>query len=306
VKAFVQCALALALLTISTAASAQTRVRVTREQATIWRAGFSVVATVVSRGTELEAVARRGTWYEVVIPSGGGPVMTGFVAVAQVERISGPEPPDRPLGAAGAPNQRPPTTSPPGARASTAGKPAVGVRAFGLFGVQWYTAHDTFDAVFGKSRGYQFGGGVEVQYGSWFVQGAIERFSRTGQRVFVFDGDVFGLGLDDKVTITPIQATVGYRLFRRAVNPYVGGGIGRVLLKETSAFAQSSDDVDEGFTSYHALAGLQWRAASGWWGTAFEVQYTHVPNALKDGVADLLGEHNLGGIEARVKLEIGR
>ena len=59
-------------------------------------------------------------------------------------------------------------------------------------------------------------------------------------------------------------------------------------------------------TSYHVLVGFQWRAPNGWLGTAFEVQYTHAPDALSGGVANVFDEHNLGGVEARVKIEVGK
>lgn len=293
--------LCVALALTASVVSAQSRLRVTRDQATIWRSGFTTAATVVKQGTELEAVARRGTWYEVILPgSEGAAGATGLIAVSQAELISGPPPPERPLTAAAAARPQPPPSQ------SAVVDAPIGVRAFGDVGFQWFNAHQTFDAVFGQPGGFLFGGGVEFRAHGVFVQGAAERFRRTGQRVFASGGDVFGLGVPDVVTITPLSVTAGYRLHLRRANPYVGAGMGRMLYTETSDFAEPSENVDTHFTSYHVLFGVQWLAANPWWATAFEVQYTHVPNALNGGVADLLGERNLGGIEARVKIEIGK
>ena len=289
----------MALAATASLASAQARVRVTAEQATVWRAGFSTVATVVSRGAEFDVVARRGNWYEVTLrPSGATGSTTGFIAVTQVELISGEPPPDQPL-----PTLVSPTAAP---RAPRAAEPDIGVRAFGALGFEWFNANQTFSAVLDQRGGFLFGGGGEVRVHDIFIQGSIERFHRTGQRVFELNGNVFGLGISDEVTLTPIAVTGGYRFHARSVNPYVGGGIGRLHYTETSDFADPGEDVDMSITSYHVLVGFEWRAANPLWGTAFEVQYTHVPNALTGGVAAAFGEHNLGGIEARVKIEVGK
>src|SRR5262249_10608863 len=76
---------------------AQAKVRVVRDQATIWRPGFTTVAAVVRKGTILDATARVGDWYEVVIPSAEGAAgAVGMIAVAQVELVEGsPRPPER-------------------------------------------------------------------------------------------------------------------------------------------------------------------------------------------------------------------
>ncbi len=65
------------------------RVRVTK-QATLWRVRFPTPIVVVDPGVELEVVARRGRWYEVVVPflDPDHPEI-GLIAVSQVEPISG-------------------------------------------------------------------------------------------------------------------------------------------------------------------------------------------------------------------------
>jgi hypothetical protein len=146
---------AVALAASAPIASAQARVRVIAEQATVWRTGFTTPATIVRRGDELDVVARSGSWYEVTLqPSGVIGSATGFIAVSQVELISG-QPPSRPL----------PTRSNPAAPPSPprVAEPDIGVRAFGSLGYEWFNAHDTFDAVFGHGGGFLYGGGAEVR-----------------------------------------------------------------------------------------------------------------------------------------------
>lgn len=85
--------LAVMLLTLlASTVSAQvtpTRVRVTSDQATIWRPGFTTIATLASRDEVLEVVAVRGDWYEVVLPAGGPSGNTGFILARQVEPLDG-------------------------------------------------------------------------------------------------------------------------------------------------------------------------------------------------------------------------
>ena len=76
--------------------------------------------------------------------------------------------------------------------------------------------------------------------------------------------------------------------------------------KETSEFADANENSDETFTSYHALAGVEYAAAKSAF-AAFEVQYTGVPNALgAPGVSGEFGEENLGGLSLRGKVSFGR
>jgi len=123
--------------------------------------------------------------------------------------------------------------------------------------------------------------------------------------VFASDtGEVFRLGIPDTITIIPVAFTVAYRLSSRSSGPYVGGGVGRYFYKEESAFADPSENVDGQFTSYHVRGGYEWQ--NGILSTAFELQYTHVPNSLDGGAAALFNEHNLGGVQAVVKVLVGK
>ena len=283
-------------------------VRVVRDRATIWSRNPSLVLAVVEQGTVLQAVAREAQWIEVVVPEqAGGKGNTGFVYAGHVERVEGsPEAPLR--------SSRPTDSKwePVGAAAREPAepivRPAVGVRGFGSFSYMFFQATESFEAILGEAGQPFFGGGAEVVlWDRIFIAASVERMQQTGERVIVFEDEVFPLGIEDEITITPFTVTAGYR-FRSTdrLVPYVGGGIGTYQFKEESEFADPDENVDERFTSYRALAGVEYTAAR-WLFASFEVQYTAVPDALgAPGVSADFDESNLGGVSAYVKLAVGR
>jgi opacity protein-like surface antigen len=275
---------------------AQSQVRVIHDRATIWRRDApAIVVTIVKAGTLLDVVGREGEQYVVVIPSEyGGKGGVGLISVSQVEVVSGVVPPPRA-------RAEPVRVPPPAARA-----PRLEAFVFGDIGTGSWLASDSFVAVLGSSRAPMFGGGLQLREGDFFIEASVERFQKTGSRVFVSDGQVFSLGIADTVRTIPITATFGYRHPGRYLAPYVGAGIGTYLYKETSDFAESSENVSEHFTSYHVLGGVE-LPARGWLHAAFELEFTTVPKALgTSGVAAAFNEHNLGGVHGRVKVMVGR
>lgn len=291
---------ALLLALVASPAFAQVTVRVTVEQANIWRFNFLTVVTVVRQGTILEVVSRQGEWLEVVVPrTAAGDLRTGLIALRQVTVVQGPLPNDLGPGAAprGAPGQRPPVLSI---------RPDTGLRGFADASFQWFFARDSFNAIFDRSWGNFFGGGAEYRFrNGLFGQGAIRWFRDTGERVAVADNEVFPLGISDTVTIVPISFTIGLRYPSKGYSTYVGGGAGTYLYKETSAFSESAEDLDDKFVSYHVLFGVEWRGNS-FVGIAGEVQITFVPSSLTGPVAEAFEETDLGGVEARIKVVFGK
>ena len=283
-------------MALGASAFAQTQVRVTHDRATIWRRDSpSIVATIVRLGTLLEVVAREGEQYVVVIPAEyGGKGAVGLIAVSQVEVVRG--------GVAPLPRTQPPSRNRPAATPA----PKLETFGFGDIGYVSWLAHDTFEAVFNSSRAQVFGGGLQVREGEFYIEGSVERFQKTGSRVFVNGSDVFDLGIPDTVRIIPINATFGYRHAGRYITPYGGGGIGVYLYKETSDFAESSENLSKRFTSYHVLGGVEF-ASRAWVHAALELQFTTVPSALgAAGASAAFNEHNLGGVHGRVKIMVGR
>jgi hypothetical protein len=274
---------------------AQATVRVIREPATIWTSDFGSVAAIVPVGTLLPVVGRRDDWYAVVVPNEEGVTRdTGFIYKANVQLVT--------ARTASPALQRP---------RSVAGPPSVAARrvsllGFGEWGYTRFAAHESFAAILDHSGGTAFGGGVELRLGpGLFLNGSVEHFSQTGQRAVVVDGDVFRLGIPDTISLTPIATTMGWRFVNERAIPYVGAGVGKVLYKEMFRFADPLDNIDRQFTSYHVVGGLEFR--NEWVGTAFELEYSRVPDALGlGGVSAAFHESNLGGIVGRIKIIVGR
>jgi opacity protein-like surface antigen len=309
----------LALVTIVPCASAQqptaaakpSQIRVTKDRATIWTRNPSLVLAVAPAGTVLDVVARDGQWYEVYVPerlSGRtGTVVHGFIFTGHAELMPGSPPPPARAPARGKTIWDEEAGRRAGGRAPLK-RQTLAVRGSGSVSAMIFQAQDSFKAVFGENTQPLYGGGAEVVlWDHVFAAVSAERFHKTGERVIVSDGQVFKLGISDTVTITPVTFTGGYR-FRatREFVPYVGGGAGFYKFKEESEFAEPSENSSETFTSYHALAGVEYGVRP-WLFASFEAQYTSAPDALgAPGVGEDFDESNLGGISLRLKVSIGR
>jgi hypothetical protein len=211
-------------------------------------------------------------------------------------------------------------------------EPAFRLQAFGELGYVGFTASETFAAALDRSGGMLFGGGVRVSHRrGFFGQLGVSRFSGEGERAFVFNNEVFRLGIPLTVTVMPIEVTGGYRFVprprtgapppkpvpgrggavrrsprARRLVPYVGGGLGRVLYSEASEFATAQQNVDESFTSYHLLGGVD-VPLSRRLGIGAEVKYRWVPDALgTGGLSQAFGETDLGGPVYAARVTIGR
>jgi hypothetical protein len=192
-----------------------------------------------------------------------------------------------------------------------AGAQGIGVRGFGDVGGTRFAAAKSFDAVLSTHSGVVFGGGVEAVLASGiFVNLRASRFQKDGTRVFVLNDHVFDLGIPTTVRVTPIQVTGGYRfkVGRRQLVPYLGGGVGWFRYSETSEFADAGEDVDDTFTGYHLLGGAEWRM-SRIIGVAGEAEWSSVRDALGQNpgaVSEAFGETDLGGVTFRIKVVVGR
>jgi hypothetical protein len=198
------------------------------------------------------------------------------------------------------------------ALARPANRQPLTFRAFADLGLTRFAAGETFDATLGSPSGVFFGGGVEVVLPQqWFVGLRLSHFGKSGERVFVQDDEVFPLGIDLKVGITPIEVSAGYRFRARGrdrnVIPYLGGGLGWHRYTETSDFADEGENVSETFTGYHILGGAEYRLGRTF-AIAGEAQWTTIPDALSGlgSAGDAFGESNLGGFGFRVRFVVGR
>jgi len=286
---------------LPSAASGQTRaiVRVTQATAVMENPrGDSMVAGPVPSGAVLEVLEARGDWY-LVTPAADNPTPVswsrGWIRASLVEVLT--------PGATISLQTSPATTS----RPPTPGDPLL-LRGFGQAGGTLFSARDSFEAILGSALGGVFGGGGQLALGNGlFAQVGIDRFRKTGSRALVSGEQIFRLGIPHVITVTPIQATVGYRIpgAHRTI-PYVGGGIGWHAFEETSPDFQGAGDVSDSAIGYHVLGGAEYRIA-GWMWLAGEVQWTAVPNVLGEhGVSAVFEEDDLGGATFRFKVLLGR
>jgi opacity protein-like surface antigen len=183
------------------------------------------------------------------------------------------------------------------------------LRGFADIGSTAFKAEQSFAAILGDKRGPVWGGGVEVVLPfAVFVDVRASQFKQTGERVFLYQGEQFNLGIPTTITVSPLTVIGGYRAdFGSRFVPYGGGGIGWHRYQETSQFAEAADNVDERFQGFHLMGGVEFRVAR-WIGTAFETEWSTVPDALgadPNGVSSEFNETDLGGVTFRVKLVIG-
>jgi outer membrane protein W len=187
--------------------------------------------------------------------------------------------------------------------------PSLSIRPFVMGTTQSFTAADTFDATFQKTRAPFFGGGVQVvMLDQIVVEVVASRFTQTGERAFRADaGSIFRLGIPLTATITPVEVTGGYRfpLWQHA-RPYVAAGFGSYAYKETSDFSDPDENVDRRRSGFVVNGGFEFRLHR-WIGASADVQYSRVKGILgTEGLSRQLGEDDLGGVAARFKLIVGR
>ena len=189
-------------------------------------------------------------------------------------------------------------------------EPPISFRPFVMGAESAFAAVETFKAVFGKSYAPFFGGGLQVAFhGKYYVEVGASRFQQTGQRVFRANGQNFGLGIPLTARITPLEVTAGYRFRPRSLprlRPYIGVGLTSYAYEERSDF----DEPGEGLTARRlgvvGVGGLEFRVHK-YVGVSADGAVTHVTGILgQAGISRDIGESDLGGISARIRLIIGR
>ena len=124
-----------------------------------------------------------------------------------------------------------------------------------------FTAQKSFKAILGSESGIVYGGGVEfVLPQRIFFDARASRFQKTGQRAFVFEGKEYPLGIAETIAITPVEVTVGYRFVSRSrLIPYGGGCVGWHRFKDTSEFADSSENFEKTSMGFQLMGGGEFR-----------------------------------------------
>ena len=193
---------------------------------------------------------------------------------------------------------------------SVAGAQASGIQLRGVLtvGSTTYSADQSFDAVLGKHRQTVWGVGAEETF--WKGMFAGLHFSPNsemeGQRVFVFDGQVYELGIPVRIRVRPLDITGGWRFARGRFAPFAGGGVTFVFYDESSDFAEAGEDVSERATGYVIQAGAD-VALTDWVQVGGELRYRGVNGVLGvGGVSEEFGEDQLGGYTVAVRIVVGR
>lgn len=186
--------------------------------------------------------------------------------------------------------------------------PAISPRGFVMFSQQQFVAKQTFEAVFGESVQPFRGGGVDVVlFRNFFAELGFSQFERTGQRVYRFGGETFGLGIPLTAKISPVEVTGGYRLTEwRRVIPYGGVGMGSYRYVESSDFSTTDENVDVRKKGLILFGGAEVRVMR-WVGVSVDVRKSSIDEIIgAGGISQEFGETDLGGTSFRVRILVGR
>jgi len=187
-------------------------------------------------------------------------------------------------------------------------KPSIGL--FGMFDYTSIASTESFDAVFGKHTTTAPGVGVDVVnlYKGLFVRIAGSQSTLKGERVVIFNGQTFKLGIPLTAELTPLEFGGGWRFASRnpaaRFAPYVGASAVTLKYKETSSFADSGENADESYSGFGVFGGLDVRIVRQVFG-GIEAQYRSIAfTPAANSAADSFKEKNLGGTVLRMRLGI--
>lgn len=191
---------------------------------------------------------------------------------------------------------------------TAAAKPSIGI--FGLFDYTTIASQKSFDAVFGEHTTTAPGVGVDAinLWKGLFVRAAGSQSTLSGERVVIFNGEVFKLGIPLKAELTPLEFGGGWRFQSRnpasRLAPYVGASAITLKYKETSSFADSGENADETYSGFGVFGGVDVRLLKQVFG-GVEGQFRSISFTPAAGsAADNFKEKNLGGMVLRVRLGI--
>jgi hypothetical protein len=187
-------------------------------------------------------------------------------------------------------------------------KPSIGL--FGLFDSTTIASPKSFDAVFGTHTTNAPGIGVDAVnlWKGFFVRVDGAKATLSGERVVIFNGEVFKLGIPLTAELTPLEFGAGWRFSSRnlgsRITPYAGASAISLKYKETSSVGDSSDNVEETYSGFGVFGGVDVRITRQIFG-GVEGQYRSIvippgPNSA----AASFNEKDLGGGVLRVRLGI--
>ena len=201
------------------------------------------------------------------------------------------------------------STPAPQAAPVAAAAPAhrISVRGYGIVDLEWMQASQSFDALFGSSRMTGFGAGADVLnvWRKLFIRAAVTHMSKDGTRAFVYNNQVFSLGIPMTVTMTPFEVGAGWTLMPATpdhrLSTYLGAAALFFHYAETSEFAAAGDNVNTTYHGYEVFGGAEYDVLAHVLVGA-EAQYRGVPNAIGQAntVSGQFNESNLGGFAVRI------
>jgi hypothetical protein len=248
--------------------------------------GDSLIVGSLTVGTVMPVLERVGYWYRIDPPKDAkADWLRGWVHARYTEIASG-------------------TFGPPAGANRTPGR--MTYRGFVRGGMAMFGARNSFETVLDGRFGPVFGGGAQVGFpNGTFAQVGFSRFEKTGARVIVSASQVFRLDVPYTVTITPIEASVGYReINTNGTASYVGFGVGYHQLVESTPSFQ--DRTTTAHIGYQVFGGVEYPVGR-WLSVAGEVQWAGLPKSLgESGVSEVFEEDDLGGATFVVKLLVGR
>jgi hypothetical protein len=165
----------------------------------------------------------------------------------------------------------------------------------GYFGM---AASESANAIFESSGGFTWGGAARYSFDlGVYVAAGVRTFSKEGERVFVAGRGrpVARLGFPLSMRITPVFATVGYRLRQgQMIVPYAGLGGSLNLYREESEVAALLYEESKTKIGFHVVGGVE--VGRGRFRFGAEAGWSTVPNAVGlGGVSEVYGENDLGG-----------
>jgi hypothetical protein len=196
----------------------------------------------------------------------------------------------------------------PGGRRASSMDRRLMVRGFGQAGGLMFNARNSFEAILGNTVNSVYGAGAQVVLPNGvYGQVSIDRVRKTGSRALVSGTQVYTLPIPNRLTVTPLQVTAGYRVEgSNKIATYFGGGVGWHTLDEDSPADPNSQAFSKRWLGYHVAGGVEYPVLQRWLWVGGEVQWATVPKALGEtGVTAVFGERDLGGTTFSLKMMVG-
>jgi hypothetical protein len=183
-----------------------------------------------------------------------------------------------------------------------------GARGYLTYGMTSFAAHRSLEAVGGPASPTGLGGGGTAT-GLWrglFADVAVSQQKINGERVFIDNTRIYKLGTALRITTRPLDVAAGWRFVKGRISPFLGAGVSFISYTESSDFALAIDDVSQRAAGGVFLGGADISLVK-WLFVGGEVRYRSVSGVLGEaGASEALGDNQLGGVSASLRISVGR